>query len=340
MESAPKVLPTSKELQPIKVIEKFHDSTYFGFLSWMTATDDHIFISDHHENHILMLDHDLSFIRTLGRKGRGPGELNGPNFLATTEDELWIENAGNRRFEIFSLSGTYQRSWIPPQQPGGFGIDGPFAVDKQGNFWVCNRYGEEPLVQISSLTQMVHRFPTQPARDEQFFRSGGLFLSSSNHLLLVKGMDGKLEKYNLDGRLLESMDLSFIPSVRRVLNHVLHNLKKESYGGELEVFASILAPVAYFKNQLFIWSANLPEEDIFTDKEGRQNDLFVFEVHPKLTLKQHFVLQMSDPDDVAQPTVQAACVFSHRQKTYVLVSSYNTELLYLYELPQTLPLSK
>lgn len=43
--------------------------------------------------------------RTLGRKGRGPGELKDPLALGVTGDTLWVLNTGNARLEYFSRQG-------------------------------------------------------------------------------------------------------------------------------------------------------------------------------------------------------------------------------------------
>lgn len=48
--------------------------------------------------------------RSVGRRGRGPGELEGPTGVAVFEDAFVVANLGRASFEVFDSVGEYRRS--------------------------------------------------------------------------------------------------------------------------------------------------------------------------------------------------------------------------------------
>jgi hypothetical protein len=72
-------------------------------------------------------------VRTVGRKGGGPGELASPIGLAWGPDgDLWIPDPQNTRISVFDTAGNLLRShhmaggWVMNPWPGGFDTRGHF----------------------------------------------------------------------------------------------------------------------------------------------------------------------------------------------------------------------
>lgn len=57
------------------------------------------------ENSIRVHDPDGSFVRTIGRKGDGPGEFDNPITIGILGDTLWVLDIGHYRFSYFTLAG-------------------------------------------------------------------------------------------------------------------------------------------------------------------------------------------------------------------------------------------
>lgn len=67
---------------------------------------DRVYISDTYNFCIKVFDAAGKYIRTIGRKGRGPGDLIGPGSIGfSTSGNLWVLEKGNRRFQCFDAAG-------------------------------------------------------------------------------------------------------------------------------------------------------------------------------------------------------------------------------------------
>ena len=51
---------------------------------------------------------DLSYVRTIGREGKGPGEFNVANDFCVYDDTILVCDAANSRIQLFDLSGNLQ----------------------------------------------------------------------------------------------------------------------------------------------------------------------------------------------------------------------------------------
>ncbi len=73
--------------------------------------------------------------RTIGRRGKGPGEFEGVSRLGFTNDRLWVSDGALNRVVFFTLDGrpdsTSVLRFVPPP---GFGGSAPAAVTRDGNF--------------------------------------------------------------------------------------------------------------------------------------------------------------------------------------------------------------
>ena len=73
-------------------------------------SEGHIYAIDGRECTIKVFDPEGRFLRTIGRKGQGPGELTFPSrIILTPQDEVVVLDAGNRRLSFFKRDGTLLR---------------------------------------------------------------------------------------------------------------------------------------------------------------------------------------------------------------------------------------
>lgn len=65
-----------------------------------------IYVSDAQANTIRVFDAHGVFLRSIGRKGQGPGEMEGPCCIAFGPDHLlWARDGGNRRYDSYAVGG-------------------------------------------------------------------------------------------------------------------------------------------------------------------------------------------------------------------------------------------
>ena len=67
---------------------------------------DRVYICDLYNFCVKVFDSAGKHLRTIGRKGRGPGDLIGPASIGfSTSGDLWVMERGNRRFQCFDTFG-------------------------------------------------------------------------------------------------------------------------------------------------------------------------------------------------------------------------------------------
>jgi DNA-binding beta-propeller fold protein YncE len=95
----------------------------------VSATGD-IFISDGHKgcdcpnSRILKFSREGKFIKSFGKKGSGPGELDMPHSLAfDSQGRLFVADRSNNRVAIFDQDGKFITAWKQFGRPSGIFID-------------------------------------------------------------------------------------------------------------------------------------------------------------------------------------------------------------------------
>jgi hypothetical protein len=69
-----------------------------------------VYVADFDANHIKVFGPDGKFLRTIGRKGQGPGDLGGPANIEITGERIVVWEAMNRRFSILDMKGGLIRT--------------------------------------------------------------------------------------------------------------------------------------------------------------------------------------------------------------------------------------
>ncbi|HEX2209762.1 MAG TPA: hypothetical protein VHG93_18925 [Longimicrobium sp.] len=77
---------------------------------------------------------DGRHVRTLGRRGAGPGELADPiGFAWAPDGRLWVADPGNARFTVFDTAGRYVDSH--PRRVGGYSMPWRGGFDAEGRLY-------------------------------------------------------------------------------------------------------------------------------------------------------------------------------------------------------------
>lgn len=88
------------------------DEYVFSRILDIDADDDgNIYALDQKESHIKVFDKNGSYMRTIGQRGQGPGELaSAYSFSLTSQKHLIVEDVASRRMVFFTLEGKFIRS--------------------------------------------------------------------------------------------------------------------------------------------------------------------------------------------------------------------------------------
>ena len=70
-----------------------------------------IYVLDTKEAHVKVFDKNGDYIKTMGRKGQGPGEMSLPfSICITSQNEIMVQDLNNRRIMFYSLDGNFIKS--------------------------------------------------------------------------------------------------------------------------------------------------------------------------------------------------------------------------------------
>ena len=110
--------------------------------------DGRIYVFDFKEANVKVFDSNGNYIRTFGKKGQGPGELNLPLAMSiTSQNEIVVEDFRNK-LVCFSSEGEFIKS-IPITKLGVSGV----VMDSQGNIFGLGivREKEDPRYEVKKF---------------------------------------------------------------------------------------------------------------------------------------------------------------------------------------------
>ncbi|MDR9419399.1 6-bladed beta-propeller [Gracilimonas sp.] len=140
------MIPLQSEGQnTYKAQEELRIRTYDGELEYIFAgisdlavgTDGNIFVYDSPAGDpvVRMFDSEGSFIKYIGREGRGPGEYDNIEGIGTFPDgRLAIWDIGNQRINVYEPNGDFIESFLASS--GLHSSYKTFEVDHEGNFYL------------------------------------------------------------------------------------------------------------------------------------------------------------------------------------------------------------
>jgi hypothetical protein len=108
--------------------------TFNGVTDVAVAANGDIFVADGHVNsRIVKFSKDGTFIKTWGKKGDGPGELNVPHTIFfDSRGRLLVGDRSNKRIQVFDTDGRFLDQWTQFGSPSGIFIapdDTLYVVD-------------------------------------------------------------------------------------------------------------------------------------------------------------------------------------------------------------------
>lgn len=109
----PKGIPTTLTLEEdFKIGDSEDEEEMIAQVTFFVVDENEsIYALDWKANNIKVFDKNGKFVRTIAKQGQGPGEINFPSgLLITPENELIVEDAGNRRLAFFNLEGEFLRN--------------------------------------------------------------------------------------------------------------------------------------------------------------------------------------------------------------------------------------
>ena len=124
----------------------------------VTAPNGDIFVADGHGGNtnarVVKFAKDGTFIKTWGKKGSGPGELDIPHTIAMdSAGRLFVGDRQNNRIQIFDQDGKYIDQWAQFSRPSGVYIDAKdtiYVADSESESVSKNHDGWKRGIRVGS----------------------------------------------------------------------------------------------------------------------------------------------------------------------------------------------
>jgi uncharacterized protein YpmB len=225
---------------------------------------DNLYVLDYKSHNIKVFDPEGQYVRTIGKQGNGPGELNLPGGLLIMQDgTLLVEDIGNRRMAYFKPDGTFINSRsiadrtslisLTLDRSGSY-LGREMIIEESKLFWEVRKYDKDlkPLFTIdripfpNPLTDNINVF------DQVFFFT----FDKDGNILYGNPKDYAIKIYTPEGNLFKRIEKKYDP--RRVTEE-----EKE------EMLERIPTVGINIKDRL-IFPKHYPAYEMFTfDEEGR-----------------------------------------------------------------------
>ena len=120
------------------------DQYIFSAIDGLDVDDNgHIYVLDGRAAEVRVFSQDGEYLRSIGGRGQGPGEMQRPRFLQITADnELVVQDYVTQHFLYFSLDGRFlrQRANWKTDDPAQ-----PVKIDQQGNLIGLEIFAPPPI---------------------------------------------------------------------------------------------------------------------------------------------------------------------------------------------------
>ncbi len=82
-----------------------------------------VYVLDAAEQRVYMFDSSGALLKSIGRRGQGPGEFQLANGIAAWRDQLWVYDPGNNRITVFAGQGQLEATY-------------PLRISSHGYSWI------------------------------------------------------------------------------------------------------------------------------------------------------------------------------------------------------------
>jgi hypothetical protein len=245
-----------------------------------------IYVLDYREARVYIFDEDGTFIKSFGKKGQGPGEMNrAMSMKITPQKELAIENSGIG-INFYSLEGDFIRELKTAKEAPRM-----VSIDSRGHIFgiVIVRDEENPRYEVRKFDPQMNRIasfdssPLPTARGQGINPFGGLvvfFLRYDDYVVSASPETYELHVFDPEGDLVMKITKDYDPVA----------ITKEEKEEVMEGFPDEI-PVSIPKyHNPFGWFVTDDEGRIFVrtyEKVGDGNGFFydVFDIEGKFLVK-------------------------------------------------------
>lgn len=254
------------------IISQLSDTSFFWDVRSMQF-DKYLYFTDYKRDQIIVLDNKGNFIRSIGTKGRGPGEFLGASHLFVINDTIFVANDGKKSIEMYSKYKHLRTINLPNE----IIISSEYRfVYKNNIIYLTSLSNSNSIASYDINNGVIKHFGKSvefgTAKQTKIRNKRHLF-SFKNFLIAVSDNMPIVEKYDLAGNLLESFDYSDVQEV----DHVLNYFKKEKE--EQNSYYQLVTDAYLNNNNLYILLLTVKNNTVFS------NTVLTIDVNTRIHIK-------------------------------------------------------
>ena len=160
------------------------------------AFHDKIFVADRRNQHVQILNSDLTLYSTFGKKGDGRGQFSTPwDIACDSTGKVYVADGENNRIQVFTAEGKFLRMFGRRGQGRGE-LDWPIgvAIDTSNRVYVCEA-GNHRISVFTAGGHFVTSFGKQGERLGEFMEPRGLAVDSSGVVYVCDNYNGRIQMF-------------------------------------------------------------------------------------------------------------------------------------------------
>ncbi|HLO64520.1 MAG TPA: 6-bladed beta-propeller [Azonexus sp.] len=168
-------------------------------LAW-DAKDGLLYVSDTQAHQIKVFDMTGRLVRTIGKRGEGPGEFNFPTFLSLSRDRLVVSDTMNARVQLIPLDGSGAPEIVGERGTmiGNLVRPKGVAVDSENNLYVIESYYDHLLV-FDERARFLLPIGGAGKAAGSFYLPGGVWIDRGNRVFVADTFNGRISVFQFLG---------------------------------------------------------------------------------------------------------------------------------------------
>lgn len=159
-----------------------------------------LYVSDTQAHQIKVFDMTGRQVRTIGKRGEGPGEFNFPTFLSFSRDRLVVSDTMNARIQLIALDGGDKPEIVGERGTmiGNLVRPKGVAIDSENNLYVIESYHDHLLVFDDRARFLLPIGGTGKAAGN-FYLPGGVWIDKGNRVFVADTFNGRIAVFQFLG---------------------------------------------------------------------------------------------------------------------------------------------
>lgn len=170
------------------------------------SPDGSLYVSEILNGHrLLMFDKNGTFKKSFGTAGlvenakEGEGIFQFPNSVKVSDDEVWIADSNNRRVQVFSLDGEFERIIVTQGLPRGFDFLPKLAKEEPRRIVVADTLSHDGTIWDADKGERVLSFGERGVLEAQFSYPNDISVDPKRRIYVADTVNGRVQVWGWPG---------------------------------------------------------------------------------------------------------------------------------------------